>query len=204
MAGLEGDHVEDHSPTVAAAFVPFQLMRVVHQSHSSPVVDLARLREAIYAEMDSVALRVGRLLREARQLHPDDFDRWVAEELPFGHETARRMMAISAAFEKLPEDVVASLPRPWQALYALQTLPVDALRSGIASGALSADTTVRDAQAFARLWKGRPMPEGRIGRADVAAGALMQFPADALSPEVRRVLLSWLQRASAPRRESEG
>lgn len=145
--------------------------------------------------LDGTALAVGRLLREAKQADPSMFDEWVRSELPFGHETARRLMAISAAYEKLPDDVVAGLPRPWQALYAIQALPVDAIRSGLASGALSADTTVREAQQFSRDWRG--VTEGRIRRADVTAGALMQFPASDLSREVRAALRGWLKRASA-------
>lgn len=147
--------------------------------------------------LDGTALRVGRLLREAKQADPELYDEWVREELPFGHETARRLVAISAAYEKLPEELAMQLPKPWQALYAIQALPIEALRAGVQSGALGPDTTVRASKLFSQEWRGI-VREGRVGRADVSAGALMQFPARELSPEVRNALLAWLERATAP------
>lgn len=153
-------------------------------------------RVAILERLDGTALAVGRLLREAKQIDPDRFDEWVQVCLPIGHETARRLIAISAAYEKLPEELVANLPRPWQALYAIQALPMEALQAGMASGELSSLTTVREAQQFSREWRG--VSEARVRRADIAAGALMQFPASDLSPETTRALRRWLKRESAP------
>ena len=150
---------------------------------------------AILERLDGTALAVGRLLREAKQASPGCFDEWVQVCLPIGHETARRLIAISAAYEKLPPELVSNLPRPWQALYAIQALPVEVLQAGVASGELSSLTTVREAQQFSREWRG--VSEGRVRRADVAAGALMQFPASDLSPETRRAVRSWLKRTSA-------
>ena len=174
-------------------------MQVVHSGHSSSLArpTLDRLREEILEILDGTALRVGRLLREAKQADPEGFDEWVRVELPFGHETARRLVAISAAHEKLPEEIVLQLPKPWQALYALRTLPVEALEAGISSGALAPDTTVKASKLFSQEWRG-VVREGRVGRADVSAGALMQFPSWELSPEVRRALSMWLLRATAP------
>jgi len=174
-------------------------MQVVHSGHSSSLAwsTLSRLREEILEILDGTALRVGRLLREAKQADPEGFDEWVRECLPFGHETARRLIAISAAYEKLPEEIAAQLPKPWQALYAIQTLPVEALMAGVASGALSPDTTVKASKLFSQEWRG-VVRDGRVGRADVSAGALMQFPSRELSPEVRRALSAWLLRATAP------
>lgn len=172
-------------------------MQVAHVEHSiSTAPALEGYRLAIIERLDGTALAIGRLLREAKQAEPERFDEWVRDELPFGHETARRLVAISAAYEKLPDDITAQLPRPWQAMYAIQALPIEALRSGLASGALGVDTTVREAQEFSREWRG--VNEGRVKRADITAGALMQFPAADLSPEVRRAIKLWLQRATAP------
>lgn len=169
----------------------------MHATHSISVVrTLDDYRAAIIQRLDGTALAIGRLLREAKQADPANFDEWVRTALPFGHETARRLIAISAAYEKLPEEITVNLPRPWQALYAIKALPVEALQAGIDSGRLSELTTVSEAREFSREWRG--VSEGRVRRADVAAGALMQFPASDLSPEVRRAVRQWLKRASAP------
>lgn len=185
--------VDDQAPTARpAVFVPFHLMEIVHQRHGIQLATLDQYRDLIIEEVDGVALRVGRLLREARQAAPEAFAEWVERELPFGHDTAKRLMAISAAYEKLPEDVVASLPRPWQAMYALHALPEEALRQGVESGALTPWTTVRRAQQYVREWKGMPVEGGKVLRCDVAAGALMQFPASTLTPSVRDALRKWL------------
>lgn len=159
---------------------------------------LDEYRSQIIAEVDGVALRVGRLLREAKALAPDGFRRWVDDELPFGFETARRLMAISAAYEKLPEETLATLPKPWQALYAIRSVPIEQVQRGIAEGALGPETTVRQAVAFARSYRsdGRPslLVEGKVGRADVAAGLLMQNPPSSLSDGVATALAAWLDR----------
>lgn len=169
---------------------------LVHSEHSiSSLQTLEHYRVAIIERLDGTALAVGRLLREAKQADPDNFDEWVRVCLPVGYETARRLIAISAAYEKLPEELTAKLPRPWQALYAIHALPVEAISAGVASGQLSSLTTVREAQEYTREWRG--VTEGRVKRADIAAGALMQFPASDLSPETRRAVQAWLKRTSA-------
>lgn len=170
-----------------------------HAAHSSHLVALAEYRSLILREVDGVALRVGRLLREAKQAAPSSFDEWVVNDLPFGLETARRLMAISAAYERLPHETLAQLPRPWQAMYALKALPVATLVQGIEDGEITPDMTVRAARDFARR-RGRPwlLAERDGHRADVIAGSLMQFPASALTPTVRHALEGWLERATAP------
>lgn len=173
-------------------------MQLVHARHSSP--DLATLddyRRAIVKEIDGVALRVGRLLREAKEADPTNFNLWVERDLPFGTETARRLMAISAAYEKLPPDKLAQLPRPWQAMYALKALPMPLIESGMANGEITPDMTVRAARRYAATLRGSGIA-GPGRRADVVAGMLMQFAAKELSPGVRKVLGEWLERTAAP------
>ena len=151
---------------------------------------LAGFRERIIAEVDGVALRIGRLLREAREACPADFTRWVQEDLPFGTETARRLIAISAAYEKLPTDTLRGLPRPWQAMYALKEIPAKALTTAVARGDIHPDMTVEKAHEYGRQWRG----EGhRIYRsADVAAGRLLRMQPSDLSPQIRESLRAWL------------
>lgn len=176
-------------------------MQLSHSRHSSLTgLTLADYRDRIIREVDGVALRVGKLLREAKAVDPDDFNRWVEEELPFGLETARRLVAISVAYEKLPPEQVALLPRPWQAMYALKALPMSVIANGIEDGTITPKMTVREARKFAAGVSGRG---SRVSRADVAAGLLMQFGAHELSPSVRHAVRAWLQRATAPDRREQ-
>lgn len=154
-------------------------------------------RDRIVKEIDGVALRVGRWLREAKALDPDNFALWVERDLPFGTETAKRLMAISAAYEKLPPDQLRQLPRPWQAMYALKALPPPLIASGIANGDITPDMTVDSARRYARKLRGGGGP-AYTRRADIVAGMLMQFSAKELAPGVREMLNEWLQRAAAP------
>jgi len=163
--------------------------------HSTQQQVLDGYKALIVDEIDGMALRLGRLLREAKQAAPKLFDVWVRDELPFGHETARRLMVVSAAYEKLPAEVTAELPRPWQALYAIKTLPMAALEAGIASGRLTPSTTVRESIQFVRDWNDTPLATGRLRDAEIAAGVLMQYPPTDLAPEIRKVLSEWLDRA---------
>lgn len=170
-------------------------MTVVHQTDHSPDTLLAEYKRRIIDEVDGVALRVGRLLREAKAVNPDTFDTWVETELPFGSETARRLIAISAAYEKLPEDAVRQLPRPWQAMYAIKELPPHAIISGIADGAIGPSMTVRQAIQYARKFRDKPSPAkpvSHIGVADKLAGSLMLFTPDDLTSPVLDALREWI------------
>lgn len=178
-------------------------MSLVHARQSIPEGwTLADYRDQIIREIDGVALRVGALLRQAKMENPDHFNTWVVNELPFGLETARRMMGISAAYEKLPPDKLRMLPRPWQAMYALKALSRDALYAGMDSGEINPDMTVKSAKRYAsRMRDYKPefvglLGTGRATRADIAAGMLMQFGAHEMSPGVRDVLRRWLERTA--------
>lgn len=178
-------------------------MQLDHVRHVNPAWwTLADYRSQIIREIDGVALRIGALLREAKARNPDTFNAWVESELPFGAETARRMMGISAAYEKLPNEKLAQLPRPWQAMYALKALAPAALDAGIESGEINPDMTVKAAKQYASRMRGyrpdviAPLGTGRTTRADITAGMLMQFSALELSPGVRRALTLWLSRCS--------
>lgn len=153
---------------------------------------------AIIAEVDRMALKVGTILRQARAEHPDAWRNWVDTELPFGLDTARRLMAISEAYEKLPAEMLAQLPRPWQALYALRALNAEQMQVAIEAGVITPDMTTEQANEVARRWKtgsgGALTARGRMHRADVAAGALMEFTPSDLNPHVLRALRNWLSR----------
>lgn len=162
----------------------------LHAAERSPrLKTLADYRRAIEDEVSNVALRVGLLLRQAKASHPGTYTRWVERELPFGVDTARRMVAISEAYETLPESTLAGLPKPWQALYALRHIPKDQLALGVSQGSIQPGMSVLDAQHYARTGEAqRP----RLHPAMVAAGALMHFSVDDLSPDVLSALRVWL------------
>jgi hypothetical protein len=164
---------------------------LAHIAQRSPAEQtLDGIRSAIYREIDGTALRVGNLLRDAKRIDAYGFNGWVETSLPFGVETARRLMAIATAYEKLPTDTLAGMPRPWQAMYALKALPPERLAAGVQSGAISPSMTVSQAKAYARTERG--VSSVRAKRCDAAAGALMQFAPNELSPGVRAMLERWL------------
>ncbi len=162
---------------------------------------LALYRSEILHEVDRMALRVGALLRQARAEMPEQFVGWVTNDLPFGLDTAKRMMAISEAYEKLDRAVLDQLPRPWQALYALRALPADELQRAIEAGQITNDMTTAEAQAVARLYRtggsGALSSRSRHHRADIAAGALMEFTPNDMNPHVLRALRRWLSGAES-------
>lgn len=160
------------------------------QGTSTDVV-LEGFRSAIIKEIDGTALRIGRILREAREACPQDFGRWVERDLPFGHETARRLIAISAAYEKLPPETLRGLPRPWQAMYALKELPPGNLAVAVKHGELTPNTTVEEAKTFARVWRGRETMS-MYRKADATAGRLLRLSPSDLSPPVLESLRRWL------------
>jgi hypothetical protein len=162
---------------------------VVHlPQHTS----LTGYRDAIVREVDGVALRVGKLLRDARMEHPARFDRWVVNELPFGLETARRLMAISAAYEKLPPETLRSLPRPWQAMYALKQLPPAVLQRAVEAGDIHPDMTVEAAKHYARAVRSKSYKVYK--RANTTAGRLMRCQPSDLSSSVLDDLREWVFR----------
>jgi hypothetical protein len=170
----------------------------MHAPQVTATATLERYKTEIWRAADRMALEVGRLLREAREAAPGEFNRWVEDELPFGLDTARRMMAISHAYESLPTEMIEQLPRPWQALYALRKLPRSELEAAVESGLLGPDTSERDAKTIARRWRtgnGEPLSSNaRLHRADIAAGALMEFTPEDLNQYVLRALRRWLDR----------
>ena len=175
-------------------------MGVVHYLQNNPTdVVLAGYRTRIIAEVDGVALRVGRLLREAREECPHDFNRWVETDLPFGMETARRLIAISAAYEKLPAETLRGLPRPWQALYALKELSGERLAEAVSAGTVMPEMTVEAAKEFARAERESfnrsphaPRQTFSQAFANRAAGRLMRCEAADLKSRVRDDLRAWL------------
>lgn len=145
-------------------------------------------RDAIEVEISGLALRIGKLLIQAKAAHPRRFERWVEDELPFGIDKARRLMLISRAYETLPAERLAELPKPWQALYALRNVPREQLLTGVRDGSISTTTTIEQARA----WAAGPAGIRQYHPADVAAGALLNHSPDDLSPSVLGALVAWL------------
>lgn len=172
-----------------------QVGHVIKNAHTRTLDDIAG---EVYQEIDRMALKVGRLLREAQQLAPGEFRRWVDESLPFGLDTARRLVAIHLSYEKLSESQIEQLPHPWQALYALRKHVNGKLPEALQSGEIHAGTTQAEAICKAREWSrdertGVQVPD-RYSAADLTAGRLMTFEPSELKPDVLRALNRWTSR----------
>lgn len=144
-----------------------------------------------------MCLRVGGLLYEAKSLNPGGFAAWVKSKMPFGYDTARRLIAIHLAYRELPPEKIAQLPRPWQAMYALAPYAQGQLQAAIESGEVGPTTTVAQAIKLSRKWgsnrrKVDPL-DPVYGPADRRAGALMQYRPEDLNEYVRAALARWLR-----------
>lgn len=119
--------------------------------------------------------------------------RWVEEELPFGYDKARRLMAIHLAYTQLPKHVQEQLPRPWQALYAVTRLGRDELIEAVESGTISPKTTIAQAKQITRVYRGnkRSAVKPRYSQADLIAGSLMDHHPENLDPLVFEALVNW-------------
>lgn len=137
-----------------------------------------------------MALRIGELLDEAYEAHGSErWRQWVDSDLPFGVETARRLRAVYLGCKELPPEIVAELPRPWQALYALVKLPPERLSAAIAVGEIGKDMSTRAAIEAARAIRGN---RAKFTPLDVIAGRLLAGRPDDLSPDVAALLRQWL------------
>jgi hypothetical protein len=171
---------------------------VVHLHHGTPAGRLAEIEAEVFRAIDHMALRVGELLHEARELDPAGFAVWVDERMPFGMGSAKRLMAIHLAYRELPAEVKANLPRPWQALYALRKWADGRLTEALESGEVGPSTTTREALETARTWtRGQWQPTHappRYSSADLFAGKLMGFEPDELDENVFIALTRWIGR----------
>ena len=167
------------------------------------VVPLEERAERIAEVFDRAALAVGAELIEAKREHPGRFMAWVSESLPFGIDTAERLMAITRTFANADPEILASLPRARSALFALTRLPSDRLRQAVESGEVTPRTTYREALRLRDVaeseWEPVELPpppesaaaEPRIA-ADIVAKELLRFSRSALSDDYAVRLRRWL------------
>ena len=92
-------------------------MHLAHSANRTVATTLDEMTVEIYDTVDRMVMRVGELLERGFQMYPDDWKRWVDEDLPFGLDTARRLRAVYLAYKHLPPEKLAQLPRAWQALF---------------------------------------------------------------------------------------
>lgn len=138
-----------------------------------------------------MALRVGELLESALQRVGNERWRgWVESDLPFGLETARRLRAVYLGCSQLPTEVVAQLPRPWQALYALVKVPQAELAAAVESGQVHPGLSARAAIAVSKDLRGTGTRQ--FSPLDVIAGRLLAASPDDLSADVAERLRRWL------------
>lgn len=161
---------------------------------------LEEITERIYSRIDRFALDLGAELDEAFRLRPDIYEQWVVECLPFGLDKARRLRMIHRAFETLPDDVMARMPRPWQAMFAISRLPADVIVDRVADGTIHEGLTVRETNELVADIK-HPGGTRRHSEADLVIGRLVGLPPESVSGDALGLLRGWLDRLP---RESVG
>lgn len=129
-------------------------------------------------------------MQHAFEQFPDLYDDWVTHCLPFGLDKARRLRMIHKAAEHLPEHVLARLPRPWQALYAITRLPPEQLVEAVEAGTVHPELTVRETRDVARELSGRETR--RFSEADLLVGRLVKLPRSSLGLGAETLLAGWL------------
>lgn len=184
-------------------------MTLVPQTHPAEVVagSLDQHRDRIFAILDGAAIDIGAELLAAKREHPRQFLEWVRTSLPFGEDKAERLMAITRVFGTSEPELLASLPKPWTALYELSRLPVAELQAGVEEGEIHPAMTVDDARQMVtgsreapktEVRTAKPGPrEGRAARAsrlpiDFLVGELVRYPLDDLDEDLTQLLRRWL------------
>lgn len=171
-----------HAVTDRWGIVACVVMHLAHSTNRTVATTLSEMTVEIYDTVDRMVMRVGELLDRGHRMYPDEWKRWVTEDLPFGLDTARRLRGVYLAYKHLPPETLARLPRAWQALFAIRHLDLDA---ALEMGQIGPATTVTEALELVR---GRPE---RFTEADVVAGKLMGFSPGMLSADVLDQLREW-------------
>lgn len=196
-AGADGDLVTNPRPTraqgIASYYARGGMGTVAHLRNSTqPARSLDEITAAIYARIDSFALDLGRELSEAFQSHPKQYEAWVTECLPFGLDKARRLRMIYQASRCLPDDVLARLPRPWQAAFAISRLPAARTIAEVEAGRIHPDLTVKETIELVADIQGNGTK--RHSEGDLVIGRLVSQPVEAISDGAWDLLDAWRAR----------
>jgi len=177
---------------VGADGVALYGMTLAHRPNGTQLpVGLGDLTERIYARIDSFVVDLGKELQEAFECYPDVYEQWVTECLPFGLDKARRLRMVYKASVSLPEHVLARLPRPWQAAFAISRLAPEQIIEAVESGGIHPDLTVREANEIVAGIKGGSATR-RFSAVDLIVGKLVGHPVEQLGGEARSLLERWL------------
>ncbi|MBW5439700.1 DUF3102 domain-containing protein [Bradyrhizobium canariense] len=122
----------------------------------------------------SAIVETGRLLIEAKAKL--GHGAWGAmfkgpDQLPFGQETARCLMAIARHPLLKSKETWDLLPPSWWTLYILSRAPVARLKDWLANGSVSCETTANEAKALYPAWslpRTKPSPAKHGGPEDDA------------------------------------
>lgn len=168
------------------------------------IVPLEERARRINQHMEDAAIEVGHELIAAREEHPGTFTAWVTAELPFGIDTAERIMAIARCTHLDDPDIRAELPSAYSALYQLSRPPVERLREGIANGAVHPDMTYKEAAEWAsQTTNGHrppvdlpdpqpsPLRQGPKMAAEALAESLMRYTPTDLSDQMLVAVRRW-------------
>jgi hypothetical protein len=103
--------------------------------------------------IDSI-IQTGRDLAAAKdELSHGDFVALVEHDLPFGPRTAQQLMAVSKDERITKTNSSSLLPASWRVLSALTSLSDADFKTGVETGIISPDTSLRAADAYAGVSK---------------------------------------------------
>lgn len=120
--------------------------RVLPSTIAAPDAWADRIRATWSASVRAV-IETGRLIAEAKaHCQHGDFLRLVETMLPFGANTAQRLMAIAAHERLANADHDLHLPSSWQTLYVLSRMKPDAFDEALAAGVITPSLERRQAQ----------------------------------------------------------
>jgi N6-adenosine-specific RNA methylase IME4 len=123
--------------------------------------------EAAWNKTRDGIFEVGRLLIEAKEELPHgEFLLMIEAELPFGEDTAQRLMAIARDAWLTNAAHARYLPASRETLYQLTTVPIEDRERGIADGIIRPDMERRDVVRLKTpppVREPAPVPPGRYG-----------------------------------------
>lgn len=176
-------------------------MALVPGEDVSPEAIREWLTSKVYETVDRVVMSLGEYLQLGRErLGKGGYEDWVENDLPFGLDTAKRYRAVYLAYSNLRPEVLAQLPRAWQAMYALRAVNHPSMLKMLDRGEIGPETTVLQAKNVVKLFREQKYTDGAAeaptppvgSRADRAAAELMDYDPAEMSPGVRAALDSWL------------
>lgn len=113
----------------------------------------------------------------------------MTECLPFGLDKARRLRMIYQASRCLPDEVLARMPRPWQAAFAISRLAPEQTIAAVEAGRIYPGLTVRQTNELVAEIQGNGTK--RNSESDLVIGRLVSLPYETVSETALALLDAW-------------